>query len=134
MFLQNDPQKRWVNGTRGEVVEIETDKITVKKQGGREVQVEKSTFSLQNSEGQIVASVLQFPLTLAYATTIHKSQGATLDELWCDLGALWEPGQAYVALSRLTSGEGLYLLRWHPRSVLTDPRVMDFYRQLSVVS
>lgn len=130
LFLQNDPQKRWVNGTRGEVVDIQSDKIIVQKQGGREVQVEKSSFSMQDAEGKIVASVLQYPLTLAYATTIHKSQGATLDELWCDLGALWEPGQAYVALSRLTSGEGLYLLRWNPRSVLTDPRVMDFYREL----
>lgn len=134
LFLQNDPQKRWVNGTRGQVVEIEKDQVVVKKQNGREVSVEKVTFSTQDSEGNVVASVLQYPLALAYATTIHKSQGATLDELWCDLSSLWEPGQAYVALSRLRSGEGLHLIRWSPRSVLTDPRVMDFYRQLRPVN
>lgn len=134
LFLQNDPQKRWVNGTRGEVTEIENDKITVLKVGGREVSVEKSTFAMQDAEGNITASVLQFPLTLAYATTIHKSQGATLDDLWCDLGALWEPGQAYVALSRLRQPRGLNLLRWSPRSVITDPRVMEFYRKLRPVN
>lgn len=134
LFLQNDPQKRWVNGTRGEITDIQIDKIIVKKVGGRDVSVEKSTFALQDAEGNVTASVIQYPLTLAYATTIHKSQGATLDHLWCDLGALWEPGQAYVALSRLRKGEGLNLLRWSPRSVITDPRVMDFYRRLQPVN
>lgn len=130
LFLQNDPQKRWINGTRGEVRQIYPDKILVKKEGGREVTVEKASFALQDAEGNIVASVIQFPLALAYATTIHKSQGATLDELWCDLSALWEPGQAYVALSRLREGTGLHLLRWTPRSIITDPRVMEFYKRL----
>lgn len=134
LFLQNDPQKRWVNGTRGELIDIQSDKLIVKKFGGREVAVDKSTFAMQDAEGNVVASALQYPLTLAYATTIHKSQGATLDDLWCDLSSLWEPGQAYVALSRLRSGEGLNLLRWSPRSVITDPRVMDFYRRLQPVN
>ncbi|WP_413612696.1 DEAD/DEAH box helicase [Bdellovibrio sp. HCB-110] len=130
MFLQNDPQKRWVNGTRGVITDIETDKITVKKDNGREVQVDKASFALQDAEGNIMASVIQFPLTLAYATTIHKSQGATLDDLWCDLSSLWEPGHAYVALSRLRSSEGLHLIGWSPRSIIVDPKVLDFYKQL----
>lgn len=130
MFLQNDPQKRWVNGTRGYVTDIEADKIVVRKDGGREVTVEKSSFALQDAEGNITASVIQFPLTLAYATTIHKSQGATLDDLWCDLSSLWEPGQAYVALSRLRTGEGLNLIGWSPRSIIVDPQVLSFYHNL----
>ncbi|HWU43167.1 MAG TPA: PIF1 family ATP-dependent DNA helicase [Bdellovibrio sp.] len=130
MFLQNDPQKRWVNGTRGVITDIEDDKIIVKKNGGREVQVDKSSFSLQDAEGNVMASVIQFPLTLAYATTIHKSQGATLDDLWCDLSRLWEPGHAYVALSRLRSSEGLHLIGWNPRSIIVDPKVLEFYRQI----
>lgn len=89
---------------------------------------------MQDADGNIVAQVIQFPLTLSYATTIHKSQGATLDDLWCDLSSLWEPGQAYVALSRLRSANGLHLVRWSPRSVITDPRVMDFYRRLKPVN
>lgn len=128
MFLQNDPQKRWVNGTRGWVRNIATEKITVEKDNGRDVTVEKSQFSLQDAEGNVVASVINFPLTLAYATTIHKSQGATLDDLWVDLTRLWEPGHAYVAMSRLQKGDGLKLLGWSDRSFIADPKVMRFYQ------
>jgi ATP-dependent DNA helicase PIF1 len=131
MFLQNDTQKRWVNGTRGWVREINPEKITVEKDSGREVSVEKAQFSLQDADGNVVASVINFPLTLAYATTIHKSQGATLEELWVDLTRLWEPGHAYVALSRLQNGSGLKLLGWSPRSFIADPQVMKFYQGLS---
>lgn len=88
---------------------------------------EKQQFSYLDADGQIVASVIQFPITLAYATTIHKSQGATLDELWCDLSNLWEPGQAYVALSRLRFSKGLKILRWSPNSIKVDPFVRQFY-------
>lgn len=130
MFIQNDPQKRWVNGTRGTVVDIAPDKIIVEKYRGREVSVDKSQLSMQDAEGNIVASVLNFPLVLAYATTIHKSQGATLDDLWVDLTRLWEPGHAYVALSRLTTGNGLKLLGWSPRSFIADPAVMKYYQTL----
>jgi hypothetical protein len=131
LFLQNDPQKRWVNGTRGTVVDIAPDKITVEKDGSkRDVSVDKTMFSLMDAEGQIRASVLNFPLTLAYATTIHKSQGATLDELWVDLSRLWEPGHAYVALSRLKNPKGLRVLGWSPRSFIVDPIVNQFYENL----
>ncbi|MGZ3742367.1 MAG: DEAD/DEAH box helicase [Pseudobdellovibrionaceae bacterium] len=130
IFLQNDPQKRWINGTRGHVIKIELDKITVKKDHGREVSVDKTTFSLQDAEGNVTATVIQFPLTLAYATTIHKSQGATLDEVWCDLRSLWEPGQAYVALSRLRTAKGLKLVGWNPKSIIVDPKVLGFYEGL----
>lgn len=130
IFLQNDPQKRWINGTRGTVTKIELDKITVRKDHGREVNVDKTTFSLQDAEGNVTATVIQFPLTLAYATTIHKSQGATLDEVWCDLRSLWEPGQAYVALSRLRTAEGLKLVGWNPRSIIVDPKVLEFYQSI----
>lgn len=128
IFLQNDPQKRWINGTRGTVTKIEVDKITVKKEPGREVSVDKSSFSMLDAEGNVTATAIQFPLALAYATTIHKSQGATLDELWCDLRSLWEPGQAYVALSRLKTSEGLKLVGWNPRSIIVDPKVLEFYQ------
>jgi ATP-dependent exoDNAse (exonuclease V) alpha subunit len=130
MFIQNDSNKRWVNGTRGTVVQIEDDKIIVEKFHGRDVTVEKQQFSYMDADGNVVASVIQFPLALAYATTIHKSQGATLDELWCDLSNLWEPGQAYVALSRLRFGRGLKILKWNPRSIKIDPMVRSFYEQL----
>lgn len=127
LFLKNDMQKRWVNGTRGTITDVQADHLIVRKDGGREVKVEKMSFSLLDADGNVKASVIQFPVNLAYATTIHKSQGATLDELWCDLGALWEPGHAYVALSRLRDPSGLHIVRWHPRSFFTDPAVEKFY-------
>ncbi len=127
LFLKNDAQKRWVNGTRGVLSAFEADHLVVRKDGGREVKVEKMSFSLLDADGNVKASVIQFPVNLAYATTIHKSQGATLDELWCDLGALWEPGHAYVALSRLRDPVGLHIVRWNARSFITDPAVTKFY-------
>lgn len=127
MFLKNDAQKRWVNGTRGLVVGFEDQHLIIRKDYGREVKVEKMTFSLLDADGNVRASVIQYPLTLAYATTIHKSQGATLDELWCDLSALWEPGHAYVALSRLRDVSGLHIVRWNPKSFIVDPLVQKFY-------
>lgn len=131
MFVQNDPQKRWVNGTRGYVTEIEGDKIKVSKEKGRIVTVDRSSFMYQDADGKVLATVLQFPLVLAYATTIHKSQGATLDEIWCDLGTLWEPGHAYVALSRLRSSRGLHLIRWNPGSIKLDASVLKFYQEMN---
>lgn len=130
MFMKNDVNKRWVNGTRGVLVGEEDQHLIVRKDYGREVKVEKMTFSLLDAEGNVRASVIQFPLILAYATTIHKSQGATLDELWCDLSALWEPGHAYVALSRLRDASGLHIVRWNPRSFIVDPLVQKFYQNL----
>lgn len=130
IFLKNDAQKRWVNGTRGTLVDFDNEHLTIRKDHGREVSVEKMTFSLLDADGNVRASVIQYPVTLAYATTIHKSQGATLDELWCDLGSLWEPGQAYVALSRLRDPSGLHIVRWNPKSFIVDPLVQKFYLQI----
>lgn len=135
LFIQNDPNKRWVNGSRGTVVDVEKDdqgleRIIVEKENFRHVTVDRTQFSLLDGDGQHVASVVQYPLILGYATTIHKSQGSTLDEMWVNLSNLWEPGQAYVALSRLRTGQGLRLLGWHPRSFLVDPQVIHFYNRL----
>jgi ATP-dependent exoDNAse (exonuclease V) alpha subunit len=130
LFLKNDPQKRWVNGTRGVLEDFAADHLIVRKESGRTVKVEKESFSLLDADGNVKASVIQFPVILAYATTIHKSQGATLDELWCDLGALWEPGHGYVALSRLRDPNGLHIVRWNPRSFVVDPEVSKFYQHI----
>lgn len=129
IFTQNDPQKRWINGTQGKIMAFESQKFIIQKKNGREVTVDKVQFDFLNGDGQIMMSAIQFPLALGYATTIHKSQGATLDELWCDLGRLWEPGQAYVALSRLKNSKGLNLIKWAPNSIKADNDVMKFYNQ-----
>lgn len=135
LFIQNDPNKRWVNGTRGTVVDVGTDeegleRITIEKENFRHVTVDPVQFSLLDGDGQQQAAVVNYPLILGYATTIHKSQGSTMDEMWVNLTNLWEPGQAYVALSRLRTGQGLRLLGWSPKSFLVDPQVIHFYKSL----
>lgn len=131
IFTQNDPQKRWINGTQGVVRQIEDKQVTVQKRTGREVTVDPVSFDLLNAEGEVIMSASQFPLNLGYATTIHKSQGATLDKVWCDLSQLWEPGQAYVALSRLRDSKGLNLIKWSQKSIKADKEVLEFLLELS---
>jgi ATP-dependent DNA helicase PIF1 len=131
LFVKNDPSQRWVNGTRGTVQSISEDKITVKKDYGREVTVEKSQFSLLDADGNIMASIINFPLILAYAVTIHRAQGATLERAWVDLSNLWEPGHAYVGLSRFRQESDVSILGWHSKSFKTDRLVSDFYTHLN---
>jgi len=137
MFLRNDPDQRWVNGTIGVVSKI-TDTVYVEVDGVRhEVQPttwEKHKYSYDPIEKRLerepVGEFTQFPLRLAWAVTIHKSQGQTFDAAVVDLGAgAFSPGQTYVALSRLTTLEGLYLTRpLQPRDVIVDPHVVRFMR------
>ena len=126
MLRVNDPKNRFVNGSIGTVLEIEDDSLLLKVRG-REVEVEPFTFTLLDADGHEVASARNFPVNLAYASTIHKVQGATLDRVHASLRGLWEPGQAYVALSRARSGQAVTLRDWDWRSILSDPAVLAFY-------
>lgn len=126
MFVKNDEgkERRWVNGTTGIITDIavnsdgtEVEHIIVQTERGEQM-VEKHTWYklMMTPEGQQAEdparSYTQFPLRLAWAVTIHKAQGLTLDKAVIDLGAeAFAPGQVYVALSRLRSKKGLYLAR-----------------------
>lgn len=131
MIRINDPMQRFVNGSLGTIIEIEKDKLHIKLKNKKVVSLESTSFALQDADGHIKASASNFPVTLAYATTIHKAQGATLDSMVCDLRRLWEPGQAYVALSRLRSGNGLKLVGWDESSIRIDSEVIAFHKTLS---
>ncbi len=131
MLRTNDPEGRFVNGSLGTVTGMEPDIVQVKlSMTGRTVEVEPVTFDYLDEEGKKVASATNVPLSLAYATTIHKAQGTTLDSILVDLSQLWEPGQAYVALSRARSPQALGVTRWAPRSILADPQVQAFHDAL----
>lgn len=130
MLRQNDPKQRWVNGSTGWVESISKEVIQVRLLNGKRVNVEPVSFSLLNAEGTPQATVTNFPLSLAYATTIHKAQGMTLDKLKVDLRNLWEPGQAYVALSRVANPDELYLEGWQTKSIKCDPIVTRFYQYI----
>ncbi|PDQ35371.1 MAG: helicase [Candidatus Lumbricidophila eiseniae] len=140
MFLRNDTvsgtdKQRWVNGTLGEVTVLGDDvKVTV---DGVQHTVEPVTWErfryswdarTKKLERDVVAEFTQYPLRLAWAVTIHKSQGASYEAAIVDLGArAFTPGQTYVALSRLTSLEGLYLARpLRPSDIMVDPDVERF--------
>ncbi len=128
MLRQNDPQGRWVNGSTGWITKINPYRLSIRLLNGRQVEIEKVSFSMMDAEGNVVASAINFPVSLAYATTIHKAQGSTLDRMFVNLSNLWEPGQAYVALSRIGSGADLCIEKWSPQSIKVDPQVVEFYR------
>jgi ATP-dependent DNA helicase PIF1 len=130
MFRQNDPEYRFVNGTLGKIAKLGNDEIEVELLSGKTVEVKPATFSMLDAEGEVVASASNFPLNLAWACTIHKAQGATLDRVHADLRGVWEHGQSYVALSRVRSLSDLTLEGLGSRSFLLDPEVGRFYRNL----
>lgn len=127
MIRVNDPKQRFVNGTLAHVVDWSDQSLFVET-SSRVIELEKFVFGFQDAEGNEIAAAENFPVSLAYASTIHKVQGATLDRAHLDLSSLWEPGQAYVALSRLRDPKNLSIHRWDERSFLSDPEVRDFYR------
>ena len=122
----NDPRQRFINGTVGTVLEVLDDVLYLELRG-RTIELEPFTFSWLNADGEEAAYARNFPVNLAYASTIHKIQGTTLDRVHADLNALWEPGQAYVALSRARNAGAVTLSAWGESSIHADPMVQAFY-------
>lgn len=142
VILINDPEGLYCNGSYGTVKSFypSSRRIEVTLDSGTDVTIEEHTweikkFKLTNEDGhksvdvECVGTFTQLPVRLAYAITIHKSQGQTYDSLSVNPYS-WEPGQLYVALSRVRNIEGLYIDGYmSERYVITSPDVLDFYRR-----
>jgi len=124
IFIKNNIEKDFVNGTTGVVVDFEGDMPLVKLSSGRVIKVEEEDWIIENDEGEKLATVSQIPLRLAWAITIHKSQGMTLDSAQIDLSKTFEVGQGYVALSRVKNIEGLRLLGLNSMALRVDPLIL----------
>jgi ATP-dependent DNA helicase PIF1 len=142
MFLRNDADQRWVNGSVGRVTKI--DQFVHVEIDGEEHQVQpavwekyKYSYSAVTKalKKDIVAEFTQFPLRLAWAVTIHKSQGKTYERAVVDLGQRsFAPGQTYVALSRISALDGLYLSRdLRPSDIIVDEHVQRFMERATAV-
>jgi energy-coupling factor transporter ATP-binding protein EcfA2 len=141
MFVKNDvADKQYVNGSIGVVTNLTHDAVEVcleTEEGKRTLTLSPTAWEIvrhkAGPQGEIttekIGSFRQFPLKLAWAITIHKSQGKTFDKVIIDLeGGAFEHGQLYVALSRCRTLEGVYLKRpVRPRDIITDERILDFH-------
>jgi ATP-dependent exoDNAse (exonuclease V) alpha subunit len=144
IFIKNDIafNRKWVNGTIGVVEKIEEDQLTVKLDSGKQVVVERSIwenvkfrFNAEKNriEEEVIGKFTQFPVKLAWAVTIHKSQGLTFDNVILDMGTgAFAAGQLYVALSRCRTLEGIILKnKIRQRDIIVREEVLAYYEKMN---
>jgi tetratricopeptide (TPR) repeat protein len=142
IFIKNDTERRWVNGAIGQIIELEDGVIKVKLEDGiihsvvkRVWENTKYQYDKKNKkiEQETIGTFKQYPLKLAWAITIHKSQGLTFDRVVVDFGkGTFASGQAYVALSRVTTFEGLLLRqKIHATDIYIDEEIIEFWKSFN---
>lgn len=131
MFCANNFDDGYVNGTRGKLIRFtDNKKPVVLTTDGDEIIVDKYTWKSYNDFHQDIASVTQYPLRLAWAVTVHKSQGLSLDAAIIDLSQAFTPGMGYVALSRVRSLEGLYLVGMNEQALEMNQEIAKFDKEI----
>ena len=136
MFIKNNHELGYVNGTTGVVVNFDkqTGLPIVKTSYGSLINLGLEDWTIENDSGNIVAKVSQIPLKLAWAITIHKSQGMTLDSAEIDLSKTFEVGQGYVALSRIKNIDGLRLMGLNDKALTVDPLILHIDDRIKAAS
>ena len=143
MTIKNDTDGKYVNGTIGTITKCHPESIEIKTDDGEKVELKRDRWEMikykwnQDSneiKAETVGSFKQIPVKLAWAITIHKSQGKTFQRVAIDLGrGAFAHGQTYVALSRCTTFEGIALRQaLRPRDIQVDPRVTEFYERFVI--
>ncbi len=136
LFIKNNPEKGYINGTTGIVIGFDRNDTMpiVKITSGRNIKLDLEDWSIENESGSVIATVSQVPLRLAWAITIHKSQGMTLDAAEIDLTKTFEAGQGYVALSRIKNIEGLRLMGLNDMALKVDPLILHIDDRIKMAS
>ena len=123
--IKNSQDRSYVNGSMGKVISFDNEGAPiVELPHGRKVTITSDSWKIEE-DGKVKAELSQLPLKLAWAITIHKSQGMTLDKAEIDLSRSFVSGQGYVALSRLMSLDGLYLKGFNPQALLISEEVRE---------
>ncbi len=134
MFVKNNFSKGYANGTVGEVVSFNRDKMPIVKiKSGKKIIADRETWTIEEN-GKVIASVKQVPLRLAWAITVHKSQGMSLDAVEIDLSKSFSFGMGYVALSRACSLEGIKLLGINDLALKVNPLIIKVDKLLQLLS
>lgn len=121
--------EKLVNGSRGVIIRFEDDMPVVKFMDGREICISYNVWDIEEG-GNFIMNIKQIPLRVAYAITIHKSQGMSVDCMKLDLSNIFENGQAYVALSRVRNIEGLVIDKIAYNKIKAHPRALEYYKNL----
>lgn len=139
MFVKNDRGGRYYNGKIGRVINIIDNDIHIEFEDGSQIVAMRDSWdnirykwnsTERQIEQEILGNFIQYPIKLAWAITVHKSQGLTFDKVILDIAKSFAPGQVYVALSRCTSIDGIVLRTLIPRSaIMTDNTVIEFDKQ-----
>ncbi|MCK9344885.1 MAG: AAA family ATPase [Candidatus Pacebacteria bacterium] len=134
MCVKNNFEAGYVNGTLGVVVECgEMDDPVIQTANGKTITISRASWKIEE-DGKVKAEILQYPLRLAWAITVHKSQGMSLDAVEVDLSKSFEPGMGYVALSRVRTLEGLTILGINENALQVHSEVRELdadFRELS---